>query len=224
MATLKVLDSEGKAKGQAKVSESLTVTDAGLGVLHRVVVAEEANRRQGTHSTKTRAEVRGGGRKPFRQKKTGRARQGSIRAPHLTHGGVAHGPKPRSYHKKVNRKERRLALRTAFASRVEGGDVIVVDRIEFEIPKTRDARVLLEKVGASARRVLVVLPECDDTVLKSFRNLPNVVVRTAPSAEGKVGKEGKASRAQPFSTRDLLLAHKIVVAKDALKAIEEAWS
>ena len=209
-----------------EVSDALRA-EAKVSTLHRVVVAEEANKRQGTQCAKTRGETRGGGRKPYKQKKTGRARQGSIRAPHYAHGGMAHAVKPRSYEQKVNRKERRLALKAALTSRIEAGDVIMVDSIAFDAPKTKSAVAFLAKAGAAdVKRVLVVLPEYDEATYKCFRNLRNgddqkIEVRTAP-ANVKAGAD--AVKTQSFSTRDLLLAHKIVMAKDALKKIEEAWA
>jgi large subunit ribosomal protein L4 len=183
-------------------------------ILHRVVVAEEANDRQGTQSAKTRSETRGGGRKPYKQKKTGNARQGTIRAPHYAHGGMALAVKPRDYSKKVNKKERRLAMAGAIAARVNEGDVVMVKEIKFGAPKTKDAIQLLEKAGVTGvKRVLVVLESHDDVAYRSFRNLPNVEVRCAPSKSG----EGRA-----FSTRDVLVAHKIVMAEGAVAKIEEA--
>lgn len=215
-------------------SEKIEVSDAlraeaKVSTLHRVVVAEEANKRQGTQSAKTRGETRGGGRKPYKQKKTGRARQGSIRAPHYAHGGMAHAVKPRSYEKKVNVKERRLALKAALTSRIEEGDVIMLDAIAFDAPKTKTAVDFLAKAGvAEAKRVLVILPEYDEATYKCFRNLRNgdeqkVQVRTAP-ASVKAGVDAVKTKTQAFSTRDLLLATKIVMAKDALKRIEEVWA
>lgn len=201
--------------------------EAKVSTLHRVVIAEEANKRQGTQSAKTRSETRGGGRKPYKQKKTGRARQGSIRAPHYAHGGMAHAVKPRSYEHKVNKKERRLALKAALTARIDEGDVIMVDAIAFDTPKTKAAVAFLEKAGiAAAKRVLIILPEYDEATYKCFRNLRNgeatkIEVRTAP-ANVKAGAD--AVKTQSFSTRDLLVAHKIVMAKDALKKIEEAWA
>lgn len=223
---IQVVDASGKKKGTHKLSDALTDVRVLAPVLHRAVVAEQANKRQGTQSTKTRAEVRGGGRKPYRQKKTGRARQGSIRAPHYAHGGVTHAPKPRSYEQKVNRKERRLAILGALKSRFEAGDVIVVDSISFDAPKTKQAVQFLDSIGAVARRVLVVVPEVEDAVVRSFRNLRNdptrrVEVRTAPAS---VSRGDERVRTQAFSARDVLLAHKIVITQDALKRIEEVWS
>ncbi|MBA3726904.1 MAG: 50S ribosomal protein L4 [Armatimonadetes bacterium] len=206
--------------------EKLNVEEVKNSTMHRVVLAEQANKRQGTQSVRTRGEARGGGRKPYKQKKTGRARQGSIRAPHYAHGGMAHAVKPRSYEQKVNKKERRLATKAAFATRVQAGDVIVVDSIHMAAPKTKDAAALLKAAGAEAKRLLVILPQYDEATYKSFRNMRNgndmkIEVRTAP-ASVKAGAD--AVKTQAFSTRDLLIAHKIVVSKDALSAIEEVWA
>jgi large subunit ribosomal protein L4 len=217
MATIKVLDSKGKEKGSVDLKAPV---EAKPSVLHRAIVSEEANSRQGTQKAKTRAEVRGGGRKPYRQKKTGRARQGSISAPHYRKGGVVFAPVPRDYGKKMNKKERRLALRAALATQADAGNLIVVDKIEFAAPKTKDAAALLKAVGAESRRVLVILPAYDENTLKAFRNLPHVEVRTAPSNS----KQDEGAKSQGFSTRDLLVAHRVVIAKDALNAIQEAWA
>lgn len=214
-----------KKTAAPELSDSLR-TEAKVATLHRVVVAEEANNRQGTQSAKTRGETRGGGRKPYRQKKTGRARQGSIRSPHYAHGGMALAVKPRDYDKKVNRKERRLALKAAFTARVDEGDVIFVDSVPLSEPKTKAAAQWLADIGATAKRVLVVLPEFDANVVLSFRNMRNkddmkVEVRTAP-ASVKPGAD--AVKTQAFSTRDILVAHKIVIVKSALKSMEEVWA
>lgn len=222
MAKLEVKDTKGKKVGDLELAPVLGEAKASTNLLHRAVVTEEANRRQGTHSAKTRSEVRGGGRKPYRQKKTGNARQGSIRAPHYAHGGMALAIKPRSYDKKLNRKERRAAILGALNQRIEEGIVTVVDAIAFTEPKTKEAREALQGLGvAEVRRVLVILPEYDENAYKSFRNLPNVEVRTAPSQKDA---EGNAVKSQAFSARDVLVAHHIVIAKDALARIEEVWS
>ncbi len=200
----------------SKFLDTLKELQVSPNLLHRVIVSEEANARQGTQSAKTRSEVRGGGKKPYRQKKTGNARQGTIRAPHYAHGGMALAVKPRGYAKKVNRKERRLALLGALADKATSGSLIVVDKIVFSAPKTKDAVSFLEKNGvADVKRVLIVVAEHDEATVKSFRNLPNVEIRTAPRRDGK----GEA-----FSTRDLLVAHKVVISKDALANVEAAYS
>jgi len=185
-------------------------------LLHRVVVAEEANGRQGTQSAKTRSETRGGGRKPYKQKKTGNARQGTIRAPHYAHGGMAFAVKPRDYSKKVNRKERRLALLGAFADVQSSGNLIIVDKIKFENPSTKAAVAFLAKNGAGkVKRVLIVVSQFDDNVVKSFRNLRMIEVRSAPRRDGQ---------GEGFSTRDLILANKVIISKDALATIEATFS
>lgn len=196
--------------------EKLKELEVSKNLVHRVVVAEEANDRQGTQSARTRSEAKGGGRKPYKQKKTGNARQGTIRAPHYAHGGMALAVKPRDYTKKVNKKERRLATAGALAARLNGGDVITIDKIALAAPKTKDAVALLKKHGLTdVKRVLIILGEHNEATYKSFRNLQNVEVRVAPNKEG----QGSA-----FSTRDLIVAHKILMSKDAADKIEEAWS
>lgn len=216
--TIEVKGKDGKAAGKVNLSEKITEAAASHVTMHRTVVAEEANARQGTQKTKTRSETRGGGRKPYKQKKTGNARQGTIRAPQYAHGGMALAVEPRDYGKKVNRKERRAALLTAFAAHIEAGNVIVADSLTFAEPKTKQAHDLLKAHGLSdVRRVLVVLPAYDAATHKSFRNIANVTVRTAPTAS-------KEEKAQAFSTRDVLVAHKILIAKDALAKIEEVWA
>jgi len=216
--TLEVKGKDGKAAGKVEVSEKLADASASQTTLHRAVVAEEANKRQGTQKAKTRSEVRGGGRKPYKQKKTGNARQGTIRAPHYAHGGMALAVEPRDYGKKVNKKERRAAILTAFAAHIEAGNVTVVETLTFAEPKTKQAHDLLKAHGLSdVRRVLVVLPAYDATTYKSFRNIPNVTVRTAPGAT-------QDDKSQAFSVRDVLVAHKILIAKDALAKIEEVWA
>jgi large subunit ribosomal protein L4 len=218
MATLEIKTKDGKKSGKHELSEKLVSAKPAATVLHRTVVAEEANSRQGTQSAKTRAEVRGGGRKPYKQKKTGNARQGSTRAPHYAHGGMALAVKPRGYERKVNKKERRQAILGALAEKVEAGSLHVVDAIAFATPKTKDAVAMLKAFGLdSVRRVLVVLPQVDDVTYKSFRNLPNVVVKTAPSSNADV-------KTDAFSARDVMVAHQVLVSADALKKIEEVWA
>ncbi len=218
MAELEVLRKDGKSAGKVKVSEVITGAGVKPVSTHRAVVAEQANKRQGTQSALTRSEVRGGGKKPYKQKKTGNARQGTIRAPHYTHGGMALAVKPRDYAKKINRKERRAAILGAFAAQLEAGNVVIVENVVFDVPKTKSAIDMLKAVGlGEARRVLVILASYDEVTYKSFRNLPNVEVRTAPT-------NSEGAKAAPFSTRDLLLATKILVAQDALTKIEEVWA
>lgn len=222
MAELDIRSVDGKVVGKHHLSDAIANASATKNTLHLVVVAEQANARQGTQSAKTRSEVRGGGRKPYKQKKTGNARQGTIRAPHYAHGGMALAVKPRDYDKKVNKKERRAALLGALASRFEDGSVTIADRIVFTEHKTKTATDMLKQFDATGvRRVLVILAQYDDVTHRCFRNLPNVTVRTAPSSQADGAEADKTST---FSTRDLLVAHKIVIAQDALKRIEEVWA
>jgi large subunit ribosomal protein L4 len=218
MAKVAVVDKSGKKVSDLTVGEKLSQVRISLASIHRTVVAEEANKRQGTQSAKTRSEVRGGGRKPYKQKKTGNARQGSIRSPHYAHGGMALAVKPRSYDKKVNRKERRAALLSALSAHIEAGNVHVVDSLAFAEPRTKDALAVLDALGLQdCPRVLVVLTDYDVTALKCFRNLPNVTVRTAPASGTSEAKT------QTFSTRDLMIARKLVVAQAAMEKIQEVW-
>jgi large subunit ribosomal protein L4 len=145
-----------------------------VGVMHEVVTAQLAAARQGTHKTRTRGEVAGGGAKPWRQKGTGRARQGSIRSPQWVGGGVAHGRTPTDWSKRVNKKVKRAALRSALTDRAQGDAVRVVQGLAFEAPKTRDAREALSALGQDGRSTLVVLADWDPATVKSFRNLPGV--------------------------------------------------
>ncbi len=222
MAEIQVIGKDGKSVGKHEISQAIAEAKVNQVTAHRAVVAEEANSRQGSQSALTRAEVRGGGKKPYRQKKTGNARQGTISAPHYRHGGVAFAAKPRDYEKKINKKERRAALLGALAAHLEAGNVSVVDSIAFAEPKTKDAVAMLAALGLTGqRRVLVVLPQYDQVTHKCFRNLTNVTVRTAPASSAGGADAGKTA---VFSTRDLLVAQKIVIAKDALTKIEEVWA
>jgi large subunit ribosomal protein L4 len=165
--------SDGTSKGDIKLDAEVFGIEPNLAVLHQVVTAQLAAKRSGTSSTKTRAEVRGGGRKPWRQKGLGRARQGSIRAPHWVGGGVAHGPKPRDYTQRTPKKMKRLALRSALSARASEDAVMVIEDIDWSTPKTKQAVTLLEAIGAAGKS-LVVLGKLDGTAGRSFRNLPDV--------------------------------------------------
>jgi len=175
MATVQVQDVKGKVLRERELPDELFGRSANVPLMHQVVVAGAAAQRAGTHSTRTRGEVSGGGVKPWRQKGTGRARQGSIRAPHWMGGGVAHGPKPRDYSMRVNRKMRRAALRSALSDAASSGKLAVVDELVFEGPKTSDAVAVLRALELRGR-VLLVLAEPDEAVEKSFRNLPEVKI------------------------------------------------
>lgn len=218
MATLEIKDAKGKVVGKHELGAVIAGAEPLAHLLHQAVVTEEANARQGTQSARTRSETRGGGRKPYKQKKTGNARQGTIRAPHYAHGGMAFAVKPRDYTKKMNRKERRAAILGALQAQIQGGNVEVADKIAFAAPKTKDASAWLGALGiGDAKRILVILPAYDEVAFKSFRNIPSVTVRTAPSNDG-------GAKTVAFSTRDVLVAHKIVIAKDALAAVESIYA
>lgn len=164
---------DGSSKGTVNLDPDVFGIEPNMAVLHQVVTAQLAAKRAGTASTKTRAEVRGGGAKPWRQKGLGRARHGSIRSPIWVGGGVAHGPKPRDYSQRTPKKMKRLALRSALSARASEDAVVVVDSLDWSEPKTRQAKALLEAVGANTK-TLVVLNRADTVASKSFRNLANV--------------------------------------------------
>ena len=173
MASITVKDSAGKDTGNLDLDEAMFGVQPNVPLMHQVVTAQLAARRSGTQSTKTRAEVRGGGKKPFKQKGTGNARQGSSRSPHMSGGGVAHGPKPRKYDQKTPKKMIKLALRSALSDRAADGKIVVVDSWTFEAPKTKDAKKLLSALGIEGKALVVV--DIDDTnTIKSFLNLPDV--------------------------------------------------
>jgi len=182
MATVPVLDETGARVGERELSPQVFEAKVSVPLMHQVVVAGLASLRRGTHSTKTRGEVSGGGRKPWRQKGTGRARQGSIRAPQWRGGGVVHGPKPRDHSMRVNKRMKRGALRSALTDALRSGKLAVVQELRFEEPKTKRAAGILAALGLEGK-VLLVLPGPteDGAVEKSFRNLPNVRIAYAPS-------------------------------------------
>ena len=173
MTSITVKNSAGKDAGNLDLDEAMFGVQPNVPLMHQVITAQLAARRSGTQSTKTRAEVRGGGKKPFKQKGTGNARQGSSRSPHMSGGGVAHGPKPRKYDQKTPKKMIKLALRSALSDRAADGKIVVVDSWGFETPKTKDAKKLLSSLGVEGKALVVV--EIDDTnTIKSFLNLPEV--------------------------------------------------
>ena len=173
MASVSVKTQDGGSAGDAELDAEVFGIEPNVAVMHQVVNAQLAARRAGTHSTLTRREVRGGGAKPWRQKGTGRARAGSIRAPQWRGGGVAHGPKPRDYSQRTPKKMIKLALRSALSDRAADGNVMVVDQWSFDTPKTKDAIAALSAIGAEGK-VLLVLGDGDENVWKSFRNLTSV--------------------------------------------------
>ena len=207
MPEIKVLNMAGKAVGSMNLSDTIFAADINEAVLHAAVKRYLGNQRQGTQSTLTRTEVSGGGKKPWRQKGTGRARQGSTRAPQWTHGGVALGPKPRLYKTKINKKVARIAMFSALSSKVEGNEMIVIDKIETSEFKTKTMVKMLADVGA-AKKVLVVLPEIDEKVIGSFANIPGV----------------KTTLYNTLSVYDILNCDSLVAAKAAVEKIEEVYA
>ncbi|MFN3420772.1 MAG: 50S ribosomal protein L4 [Armatimonadota bacterium] len=206
MMELPVYNLEGERVGTYTVPDEVLEGEIKVPLLHQVVVAHLANKRQGTHSTKTRGEVRGGGRKPWPQKGTGRARHGSIRAPQWVGGGVVHGPKPRDYDQKINKRVRKAAIRMAWIIKLQEGQVYLVEGLdEIEAPKTRVFKNLLDKLGLSERKVLMLLPEKKEVVLKSVDNLSNV---------------DRLPVLQP-STYDLLVHDAILTTPQAFDAVVE---
>ena len=208
MTSVDVRTAAGEPAGSVELPAEIFDVQVNIPLIHQVVVAQLAAARQGTHSTKTRAEVSGGGRKPYKQKGTGRARQGSIRTPLRPGGGVIFGPKPRSYELSMNRKERRLALRTALMSR--SADLVVVKAFGSELakPRTKDVVAALERWGVpQGTKVLLVVAELASSVKLSVRNLPTV----------------KLIAADQLNVFDLLNAQKLVVSEDALVKIQEVY-
>ena len=204
---VKVYDMNGKEAGTMELKDEIFAIPVNVALLHEAVKNYLANQRHGTQSTLTRTEVRGGGRKPWRQKGTGRARQGSTRSPQWTHGGVALGPKPRFYRTDLNKKVKRLAMKSAFSSKVADDSLVVVDAITATEFKTRTMVNMLSAVGASGK-ALVVLPAKDEKVVKSFANIPGV----------------KTAYINTLNVYDILNCDKLVVALDAVKKIEEVYA
>jgi len=182
MATVQVLDQAGKEVATRELAPEFFDAKVSVPLMHQVVLAGLASIRRGTHSTKTRGDVRGGGKKPWRQKGTGRARQGSNRAPQWVGGGVAHGPQPRSHDMRVNKKMKKGALRSALTDALQSGKLAVVDELRFDGPKTKQAAEVLDALELGGRILLVLPgPTVDGAVEKSFRNLPQIRIAYAPS-------------------------------------------
>ena len=207
MPNVKVYDMAGKDVGKITLSDVIFGAEVNGAVLHAAVRAYLMNQRQGTQSTLTRTEVSGGGKKPWRQKGTGRARQGSTRAPQWTHGGVALGPKPRDYRLSMNKKQKRAALYSALSAKVAAGDLIVVDSIKTEGYSTKTMAAMLNALGAT-RKALIVLPEVENTVIKSCANIPGVVT----------------AQYNTVNVYDILNADKFIIAKDAVAKLEEVYA
>ena len=207
MPNVKVFDMAGKEVGAIELSDVIFGAKINGAVLHAAVRAYLLNQRQGTQSTLTRTEVSGGGKKPWRQKGTGRARQGSTRAPQWTHGGIALGPKPRSYRTELNKKTKRVALYSALSAKVAAGDLIVVDDIKCESFSTKTMVNMLNALG-DTKKALVVLPTADKFIVKSCANIPGV----------------KTSLYNTINVYDILNADKFIVAKSAVAMLEEVYA
>ena len=207
MPTMKVMDMAGKEVGSIELSEKVFGAEVNAALLHTAVRTYLMNQRQGTQSTLTRSEVSGGGKKPWKQKGTGRARQGSTRSPQWVHGGIALGPKPRSYRLTMNKKARRAAMFSAFSSKVAAGEMIVVNSIAATEYKTKTMTAMLEALKAG-KRALIVLPEVDNVVVKSCANIPGV----------------KTAVCNALSVYDILNCDTFIVAEAAVKKIEEVYA
>ena len=207
MLKTNVYDMSGKLVGEIELSEAVFGINPNAAAVHDAVKNHLANKRQGTQSALTRAEVSGGGRKPWRQKGTGRARQGSTRAPQWTHGGIVFAPKPRSYSYVLNKKVKRLAMKSALSAKAAAGEIIVIDSIKMDSIKTKDFRAFLNAVKADGKS-LVVTPAKDEIVVKSARNIPGV----------------ETSMANLINVYDILKAKYLVLDKEALAVIEEVFA
>ena len=207
MSAIKVLNMAGAEVGTVELNDSIFGVEPNTAVVHEVVKNHLANCRQGTQSALTRAEVSGGGKKPWRQKGTGHARQGSTRAPQWTHGGIVFAPKPRSYSYVLNKKVKRLAMKSALSAKAAAGEIIVIDSIKMDSIKTKDFRAFLPAVTADGKS-LVVTPAKDEIVIKSARNIPGV----------------ETSMANLINVYDILKAKYLVLDKEALAVIEEVFA
>lgn len=207
MPNVTVFDVNGNKVSELALAESVFGIVPNTSAMHLAVVAYLAAQRQGTQSTKTRSEVSGGGKKPWRQKGTGRARQGSTRAPQWTHGGVVFAPKPRSYKFTVNKKVRRLAMKSAFSVKAQENNIIVVDKIALDEFKTKKIAAMLKAVEAE-KKPLIVLDTADQKVIKSAANIPGA----------------KTTQVNTLNVYDILNAEKLVIVKDAVSKIEEVYA
>ncbi|MDR2529782.1 MAG: 50S ribosomal protein L4 [Synergistaceae bacterium] len=206
MPTIKIVDFNGQPAGEMTLSDVVFGERLHVPAMHQVVVAHLANCRQGTHSAKTRGEVSGGGKKPWKQKHTGRARQGSTRSPIWTHGGVAHGPKPRDYHQKVNKKVRRLAMLSALSMKVRDELLMVVKGFELDKPSTKAVKGFMEVVRAE--KALVVYHAANKNVVRSVRNIPNAKVLNVAS----------------INVYDLLNCKTLIVTPEVVARLEEVYA
>ncbi len=207
MPSISVVDMEGKNVGSVELAESVFGIEPNEAVMHQMVLNYLAAQRQGTQSALTRSEVSGGGKKPWRQKGTGRARQGSTRSPQWTHGGIVFAPKPRSYRFTVNKKEKRLAMKSAFSVKAAANEIIVVDTIAVDEYKTKKIAAMLKAVEAE-KKSLIVLDSIDSKVIKSAGNIPGV----------------KTAQVNTLNVYDILNADKLIIAKGAVSKIEEVYA
>ena len=207
MSTIKVVSMTGAEVGSVELNDAIFGIEPNMSVVHEVVKNHLANCRQGTQSALTRAEVSGGGKKPWRQKGTGHARQGSTRAPQWTHGGIVFAPKPRDYSYTLNKKVKRLALKSVLSAKAAQGEIVVVDKIALDAIKTKDFRSFLSAVKADGKS-LVVTPAKDEIVVKSARNIPGV----------------ETTMANLMNVYDILKAKYLVLDKEALAVIEEVFA
>ncbi len=207
MPNVSVFNATGKKVGTMDLSEKVFGIVPNMSAVHLVVVNYLANQRQGTQSTLTRAEVSGGGKKPWRQKGTGRARQGSTRSPQWTHGGIALGPKPRTYGFSINKKVRKLAMFSVLSDKVANDEFTVVDNIELKEIKTKEMVKVLEALGKT-KKTLIVLPEKNDNIYKSARNIPGV----------------KVSLVNTLNVYDILNCNKVIILKEAVEKLEEVYA
>lgn len=206
MPTVGIFNKEGKKVADMELNESVFAAEVNEYALHQVVVALLANKRQGTQSTKTRSEVRGGGIKPWRQKGTGRARQGSIRAPQWIKGGIVFAPKPRDYRVSVPKSMRKVAMKSALTSKVQDNQMIVLDSLNFEAPKTKNVVEMLKALEAN--KALIITAESNEVVYKSARNIQGISIIPANN----------------INVYDLLKYEKLIITKDAVSKIEEVYA
>ena len=207
MPKVNVYNMLGEEVGEIELNEDVFGIEVNEHVVYEAVKNQLANKRQGTQSAKTRSEVRGGGRKPWRQKGTGRARAGSIRAPHFTGGGVTFAPKPRDYSYKIPKKVRRLALKSALSSKVLGNEIIVIDEINFDSPKTKDMANFLSKINAN-KKALIVMDKKDVNVMKSAKNIPNI----------------ETAQVNTINVYDILKYDSFIITKEAVRKVEEVYA
>jgi len=204
MPKVALYNQSGSRVGEIELADSVFGIEPNSAVLHDAIVMQQASQRQGTHDVKNRSEVRGGGRKPWRQKGTGRARQGSIRAPQWKGGGVAFGPTPRKYGYKLNRKVRRLALKSALSSKVQNNELLVLEALNFAVPKTKEMTAVLNNLKVD-RKVLIVTSEYDQNAALSSRNIPGAKIVDAAG----------------INVLDLVAHDKVIVTKEAVAKVEE---